>query len=182
MTGPLYVLAFLAAFGGFLGVPHLMGDYLGHMPHFLSHWLEGVVPARHLPLFAVKLPLHEGVVMVGSSILAIIFYFLGVKLFQKAMFLTDLIGGEGWHRVLANKYYIDEFYGAVIVNPIRKISEFSGMVIDRVVVDGAVNGIGKGVRKVSSGLRMIQTGDIQTYGLYMLAGVVLVLLFIFKLG
>ncbi len=182
MTGPLYVLAGLAALGGFLGVPHLMGDYMGHMPHVLANWLDGVVPARHLPLVGVKLPLHEGVVMAGSSIIAAIFFWLGIKLFKKNMFLTDIIGGAGWHKVLANKYYIDELYGLIVVNPIRKISEFSGMVIDKIVVDGAVNGIGRGVRKVGSGLRSIQTGDIQTYGLYMLAGVVLVLLFIFKLG
>lgn len=63
MTFPLYVLAGLAAFGGFLGMPHLLGDYLGHMPHYLSHWLNPVVPSVHLPLVGVKLPLHEGVVM-----------------------------------------------------------------------------------------------------------------------
>ncbi len=182
MTGPLYVLAILAALGGFLGVPHLMGDYLGHMPHVLSQWLDGVVPARHLPLVGVKIPLHEGVVMVGSSIIAAVFFGLGIKLFRKNMFLTDIIGGAGWHKVLANKYYIDELYGLIVVNPIRKIAEFSGMVVDKIIVDGAVNGIGRGVRKVGSGLRAIQTGDIQTYGLYMLAGVVLVLLFFFKLG
>jgi NADH-quinone oxidoreductase subunit L len=182
MTGPLYVLAVLAAVAGFLGVPHLLGDYLGHMPHFLSHWLEGVVPSRHLPLVAVKLPLHEAVVMIGSSIIAIVSFGLGIKLFKKNVFLTDIVGGSGWHKVLANKYYIDEFYGFIIVKPLRKISEFSGMVIDKLIVDGAVNGLGRGVRKVGSGLRAIQTGDIQTYGLYMLAGVVLVLFFIFKLG
>lgn len=182
MTGPLYVLAGLAALGGFLGVPHLMGDYLGHMPHFLSHWLEGVVPARHLPLVGVKIPLHEGVVMVGSSIIAGLFFWLGIKLFKTKMFLTEIIGMEGLHKVLANKYYIDELYNLIVVTPVRKISEFSGMVIDKLVVDGAVNGIGKGVKKVGSGLRTIQTGDIQTYGLFMLAGVVLVLFFIFKVG
>ncbi len=182
MTGPLYVLAGLAALGGFLGVPHLMGDYLGHMPHFLSHWLDGVVPSRHLPLVGVKLPLHEGVVMVGSSVIAALFFWLGVKLFKTRMFLTEIIGLDAFHKVLANKYYIDELYALIVVNPIRKISEFSGMVIDKLVVDGAVNGIGRGVRKISGGLRLIQTGDIQTYGLYMLAGVVLILFMIFKLG
>lgn len=182
MTGPLYVLAILAALGGFLGVPHLMGDFMGHMPHVLSNWLEGVVPTRHLPLVGVKIPLHEGVVMVGSSIIAAIFFGLGINLFKKNMFLTDIIGGNGWHKVLANKYYIDELYAHIIVYPIRKISEFSGMVIDKLIVDGAVNGIGRGVRKVGAGLRTIQTGDIQTYGIYMLAGLALVLLFIFKLG
>ncbi len=182
MTGPLYVLAGLADLGGFLGVPHLMGDFLGHMPHVLANWLEGVVPTRHLPFVGVKIPLHEGVVMAGSSIIAAIFFGLGIKLFKKNMFLTDIIGGNGWHKVLANKYYIDELYGLIVVNPIRKISEFSGMVIDKLIVDGAVNGIGRGVKKVGTGLRTIQTGDLQAYGLYMLAGLVLVLFFIFKLG
>ena len=83
MTGPLYVLAILAALGGFLGVPHLMGDFMGHMPHVLANWLEGVVPTRHLPLVGVKIPLHEGVVMVGSSIIAAIFFGLGIKLFSE---------------------------------------------------------------------------------------------------
>lgn len=180
MTGPLYILAGLAALGGFLGVPHLLGDFMGHMPHYLSHWLDPIVPAKHLPLTGVKLPLHEGVVMGGSSLLAIAFYYLGVKLFSKAMFLTDLIGGEGWHRVLANKYYIDEIYDAAVVRPLRKISEISGMMIDPKVFDGAVNGLGKGVRYLGSSMRILQTGDIQTYGFMMLGGLIFVAFLIFK--
>lgn len=172
MTGPLYVLAGLAALGGFLGVPHLMGDYLGHMPHFLSQWLDPVVPAKVLPLVGVKLPLHEGVVMAGSSLLAMAFYFLGVKLFKKAFFLTDYIAGTGWHRVLVNKYYVDELYGKLVVNPLRKISEFSGQFIDKRLIDGAVNGVGRGVSFVGSSLRVLQTGDIQSYGFMMLGGLV----------
>ncbi|HXH76337.1 MAG TPA: NADH-quinone oxidoreductase subunit L [Bacteriovoracaceae bacterium] len=180
MTFPLYVLAGLAALGGFLGVPHLMGDYLGHMPHVLSTWLDPVVPARHLPLTGVKIPLHEGVVMVGSSIFAIFFYFLGVKIFTKVMFLKDVIGGAGFHKVLENKYYIDEIYDAAIVIPLKKISAFSGNIIDKVMVDGTVNGLGRGIRRVSSGLRVLQTGDIQSYGLMMMGGLLIVVFIIFK--
>ena len=181
MTFPLYVLAFLAAAGGFLGVPHLLGDYLGHMPHFLSHWLEPIVPTKHLPLVGVKIQLHEGLVMIGSSVIAIASYVLGVKVFSKVMFVTDLFKGFApIHKVLANKYYVDELYHAIIVVPVRKISQFASNVIDRLVVDGAVNGLGKGVRWMSSGLRVLQTGDLQTYGIMMLFGVVLAMFFIFK--
>jgi NADH-quinone oxidoreductase subunit L len=181
MTFPLYVLAFLAAAGGFLGVPHLLGDYLGHMPHFLSHWLAPVVPAKHLPLVAVKLPLHEGVVMAGSSIIAIASYFAGVAIFKKITFISDAFSGlSGLQKVLSNKYYVDELYGVIIVNPLKKISQFAGGVVDKYIVDGAVNGLGRGVRAVGSTLRAVQTGDIQTYGLMMLGGVLAAILFIFK--
>jgi NADH-quinone oxidoreductase subunit L len=84
------------------------------------------------------------------------------------------------HKVLANKYYIDELYNAAVVIPLRKISAFSSNIIDRLVVDGAVNGLGRGVRWVSSGLRVLQTGDLQTYGIMMLGGVLLAMFFIFK--
>jgi NADH-quinone oxidoreductase subunit L len=180
MTMPLYVLAGLAALGGFLGVPHLLGDFLGHMPHVLSNWLDPVVPAKHLPLTGVKIPLHEGVVMFGSSVLAIFFYVLGVKLFTKVMFIKDLVGGASFHKVLENKYYVDELYNAIVVKPLKSISAFSANVFDKLVVDGAVNGLGRGIRKVGYGLRIIQTGDIQTYGFMMITGLLVLVFFIFK--
>lgn len=181
MTFPLYVLAILAALGGFLGVPHLLGDYLGHMPHYLSQWLDPVVPAKHLPLVGVKIALHEGIVMAGSSLLAIISYFTGVALFKKNMFVKDIISGfRPIEKILANKYYVDELYSLVVVNPIKNISNFSASIIDKYIIDGAVNGLGAQVKKWGTGLRLIQTGDIQTYAFMMLMGLLLVILFIFN--
>jgi len=180
MTGPLYVLAGLAALGGFLGVPHILGDYLGHMPHLLSKWLDPVVPAKHLPLVGVKIQFHEAVVMAGSALLAIVSYFSGVVLFKKVLFLNELIGYDEFHKILSHKYYVDEFYNAVVVEPLKNISSFSANVFDKFVIDGAVNNLGRGVRKVGQSLRVLQTGDLQTYGLLMLAGVIGVLFFIFK--
>ena len=181
MTFPLYVLAILAAFGGFFGVPHLMGDFMGHMPHFLSHWLEPLVPAKVLPLIAVKLPLHEGVVMVGSSIIAVLSFLAGVMIFKKIQFISDAFSGLApLQKLLSNKYYIDELYAFIIVNPLKKISGLAGGIIDKYIVDGAVNGLGRSVRALSGTLRGIQTGDLQTYGLLMLGGIFLAILFIFK--
>jgi NADH-quinone oxidoreductase subunit L len=181
MTFPLYVLACLAALGGFLGVPHLMGDFLGHMPHYLSHWLEGVIPTKQLPLVGVKIALHEGLVMVGSSVVAIIAFSAGIALFKKHMFVTDIISGfKPVEKILSNKYYVDELYDLIIIKPIKKISEVSAIIIDKFVVDGAVNGIGSQVKKIGNGLRVLQTGDLQSYAMMMLMGLIIVLLFIFK--
>ena len=182
MIFPLYVLAALSAFGGFLGVPHLLGDYLGHMPHYLSHWLDPVVASKHLPLVGVKIPLHEGVVMAGSSVLAIISYFAGVKLFKKHMFVKDVVGSffAPFEKVLSNKYYVDELYGVIVINPIKKFSTISANIIDKYIFDGAVNGIGSQVKKIGSGLRALQTGDIQTYALMMVMGLLVLIFFILK--
>jgi NADH-quinone oxidoreductase subunit L len=171
MLFPLYVLAGLAALGGLLGVPHLMGDYLGHMPHMLSHWLDPVVPARALPLMAIKLPLHEAVVMIGSSVLAIFCFALGILLFRRHQTVTDLVHAFApLEKVLAHKYYIDELYAAVILNPLQKLAKLCAEVIDRLGVDGAVNGFGNGARRLGDRLRLIQDGDVQTAALWMVTG------------
>ena len=53
---------------------------------------------------------------------------------------------SGLHRLLLNKYYVDEIYDAAIVQPIRIVSE-EGLwkVVDVRVIDGAVNGVGDAV-------------------------------------
>jgi len=49
----------------------------------------------------------------------------------------------GLHRLLLNKYYVDEIYDAAIVEPIRRGSERAlWKVVDAGVIDGAVNGAG----------------------------------------
>jgi NADH-quinone oxidoreductase subunit L len=181
MTFPLYVLAGLAALGGFLGVPHLLGDYLGHMPHYLSQWLNPVVPTKALPLVGIKIPLHEGLVMLGSSVLALLSFLAGIALFKKNLFVKDLISAfNPMEKILSNKYYVDELYDMIIILPVRKISEFSAAIVDRYIVDGAVNGLGAQIKKIGSGLRVLQTGDIQSYALMMLIGLLVAVIFIFK--
>ena len=136
---------------------------------------------RDLPLVGIKIALHEGVVMAGSSILAIISYFSGVALFKKHMFVKDIISGfKPIEKILANKYYVDELYAIIIVNPIKSISSFCANFIDKFIIDGAVNGLGSQVKRIGNGLRSIQTGDIQSYALMMLMGLLLVIFFIFK--
>jgi NADH-quinone oxidoreductase subunit L len=82
----------------------------------------------------------------------------------------------GVHRVLLNKYYVDEFYDAALVQPIKRTSERAlWRVVDAGVIDGAVNGAGSFVNGASAILRRLQTGSMRAYALSVFVGVVLIL-------
>jgi NADH-quinone oxidoreductase subunit L len=82
----------------------------------------------------------------------------------------------GVHRVLLNKYYVDELYDATIVQPVRRTSERAlWRVFDAGVIDGAVNGAGSFVNGASAILRRLQTGSMRAYALSVFVGVVLIL-------
>jgi NADH-quinone oxidoreductase subunit L len=79
-------------------------------------------------------------------------------------------------RLLLNKYYVDEIYNAVVVQPIKQLS--SGALwkgVDAGLIDGTVNGVGSSVQGFSSSLRRVQTGSIRTYAASLFFGAVLIL-------
>ena len=80
------------------------------------------------------------------------------------------------HRLLLSKYYVDEIYDALIVQPIKKLSTgalWKG--VDAGLIDGTVNGVGLAVSGGSSLLRRTQTGSVRTYAFALFAGVVAIL-------
>ena len=85
---------------------------------------------------------------------------------------------SGVHRLLLNKYYVDEVYDAAIVQPIKAFS-IHGLwkVADARVIDGAVNGAGALVNAAASALRQLQTGSVKTYAAGTFLGAVLLLAF-----
>jgi len=80
------------------------------------------------------------------------------------------------HRLLLNKYYVDEIYGFVIVRPIHWISErVLWKVVDAGLIDGTVNGAGASIAGWSDVLRRLQTGSVRAYALSIFVGVVVIL-------
>ena len=73
---------------------------------------------------------------------------------------------------------MDRAYSAVVVEPGRAAAWFSANVFDRKVVDGLVNGIGAGTRRLAASARRIQTGFVRTYALGLFLGAVGVLLWL----
>ncbi len=78
------------------------------------------------------------------------------------------------HRVVERKYYLDDLYEGVIVargvygTLARALAEF-----DQRVVDGAVNGAASLARSFGSGVRQLQTGQMQAYGVLALVGLLI---------
>jgi NADH-quinone oxidoreductase subunit L len=196
MTVPLMVLAFFSIFAGFLNAP-----LLGLTP--FAAWLEGLRKASEGFDFAraLFLAVLATVLAVSSIIMA---YFVYRSKAQKAG-VDDPLRKLGFiFKVLNHKYWIDELYGRLFVKPyvwlsnflawvidwrfwhdwfheraIRdsflKITDFLANPIDKLVIDGAVNGSGRLVARASAGLRKMQTGYVRNYALVMLGGVVLVI-------
>jgi len=177
MTLPLVVLAVLASVGGFVGIPifpglNVFGDFLAPVfapaKAILDH---GVHHAAHHPL-GLELTL-----MGVSLAIAII----GL-LFARWMYITDPAEPDrviqripGVHRLVYNKYWVDELYDVLFVNSIVAFSKWLWKAFDDAVIDGIVNGVASVVRRWGSELRLLQTGLVKDYAFSMLVGMLAVI-------
>ncbi|MDT4896574.1 MAG: NADH-quinone oxidoreductase subunit [Acidobacteriota bacterium] len=105
------------------------------------------------------------------------------RLFTGISALIALAGiGTGWAmfrkrplrempRLLENKYYVDEAYNAVLINPI-KVGSREGLwkLFDVGVIDGIVNGLGRGITEIGRVVRYLQFGFVRSYAAIILLG------------
>jgi len=116
--------------------------------------------------------------MALSSILAVLGIGLATFIWLKRPEIAAGMAARfpGAHRLLLNKYYVDELYDVTVVQPIKIVSEdglWRGM--DARVVDGAVNGAGQVVGGVSAVIRLFQNGSVKTYASFLFLGAVMIL-------
>ena len=79
-------------------------------------------------------------------------------------------------RLLENKYYVDEIYDATIINPIKTGSrEGLWRIFDLGVIDGIVNGLGRGAVAVGGRVRYLQPGFVRSYAAIILLGALVVI-------
>ena len=80
------------------------------------------------------------------------------------------------HKLLANKYYIDEIYNAVFVQPIRGVSHYLfWRIMDVAIIDGLVNLTAFALRGIGGLIRRLQTGVVQAYVVSMVIGIIIFL-------
>jgi len=84
----------------------------------------------------------------------------------------SFVANTGLAKVLENKWYVDELYDAVIVRPLTAFSEFADRIIERMGIDGVVNGVGKTVRWGGDRIRLLQTGQVGFYIFVMVVGMI----------
>jgi NADH-quinone oxidoreductase subunit L len=178
MTIPLIILAVLSIVGGFLGVPEALG---GH--HWLEHFLAPVFePSTALQAVENHLSTSTEYGLMGLSVgLAVIAWIYAyVKYVKKADIpVPDTEQRPALVNLSYHKFYIDEIYDTLIRKPFDWLSDFFYNVIDRLGIDGIVNGLGSGSMEASKGLRLLQAGNVGFYILMMVIGIIAVLLYSF---
>jgi NADH-quinone oxidoreductase subunit L len=76
------------------------------------------------------------------------------------------------HKLLFNKYWIDEIYGALVVRPVHRLGVFLWRIIDELMIDTLfINGAAFTVELTGDVLRFIQTGNVRNYALAIAAAV-----------
>jgi NADH-quinone oxidoreductase subunit L len=165
MAFALIVLAIGSVLAGYAGWGGRFEHFLE--PSFSAHAVEAAAgPGDQLTLMFV------------SVIVAFVGILFATFFFWKDRPASDRMVARfgGLHRVLMNKYYVDEIYDATIVQPIRIVSEDAlWKVVDVNLIDAAVNGVGQTVAGSSDRLRRVQTGSVRAYAASVFFGVVAIL-------
>ena len=187
MAIALIVLAIGSVAAGWIGIPHALG---GH--NQLHAWLE---PAFEAPAAAAAGAVegaaategeagaesHESLelmLMGVSTLIAVAGIWLAYQVWVKRRSIAENAAREfaPIHRLLLNKYYVDEIYDAAIVQPIHAVSrEGLWRGFDVKVIDGAVNGAATIVDSSATLLRRLQTGSVRHYAGSLFVGVVAIL-------
>jgi NADH-quinone oxidoreductase subunit L len=167
MTIPLVILAIGAALAGYLGVPHLS---------LIEKWLEPVFAAAantvELPASPIEWVLMalSGLVAIGGAYFAYRAYVVDTEIPKR---VREALGR--FATLVENKYYVDEAYNKVIVQPLRGLSGWFAGTFDKRGIDGAVNGVAGATGWVGHQARRLQTGMVGLYALSILVGAVALL-------
>jgi NADH-quinone oxidoreductase subunit L len=175
MTVPLIILAGLSVIGGFVGIPRsLLGG------NSIEHWLEPIFTSANSKLMVSehRIVWTEYALMFVSIGVAVAGIYAARTVYLRRMeIVTALVERYNkLYNLLLNKYYVDEAYDKLIVNPIVAGSDkilWKGF--DVGVVDGLVNGSAGLVAITAQWLRKIQSGVAQNYAIIFIGGIVFIL-------
>ncbi len=174
ITIPLIMLAILSVIGGWIGIPEIFM----HGGHRLEEFLAPVFAQSNAITVKHEVDhITEYMIMgisVALALAALLYAWKKFSNYQK----TDA-AETGLGKVLENKWYVDELYDSIIVKPVQSIAKYFNNVLERKGIDGFVNGVGKAVNYSSRQIRLIQTGQVGTYILLMVLGILV--LFIVQL-
>ena len=176
ITLPLIALAILAVVGGWVGIP----EVLMHGGHRLETFLEPIfansnqIAVKHELSHATEYALMG--VSVGGALIALLFAWKKFSQYEKVEVSETGIG-----KVMANKWYVDELYDKIIVQPLQSLATFFNQVVEKNIIDGLVNGVGKAVNYGSRQIRLLQSGLVGNYILLMVIGMLVLFIIQFFL-
>jgi NADH-quinone oxidoreductase subunit L len=184
MTVPLVVLAGLSIVGGWVGLPAVFGKNANRFEAFLE--------PIFLPLSEARGAAHEALshetewLLMGVSVaVAVAGVLLALNWYTKDAGRTPArIAGAfpGLYALVADKFRIDELYGALFVRPFAWLCRVFWKVVDVLLIDGVLNAAAFLVELAGDILRFLQTGNVRNYALSFFLGLVALMLFVLGAG
>jgi len=194
MTAPLQVLAVLAAVGGYVGLPRVLGGgaWFGRFlaPSVGEHE-AGIAGGTELLLMALSAAIGIGGILAAHAV------YVRKEGRPAARFVERF---PAVYRLVSHLYYVDDVYNKVLVRGVMRLGSILGWIDEHVVdglvngaaalvraisrlaigfdgevIDGAVNGIGSLSRLIATGLRGLQTGFVYNYALAIVLGLVIII-------
>jgi len=166
ITLPLVVLAIFAVIGGFIGITNNYGAQLTPGHETLSIAQQALEPLKNI------VPMLCGLGVAVAGILIAFSMYKGAATDPLPAKLGPL---AEW---MKNKFYFDELYEATFI----RLHDFLAAVmnfIDKYILDGACLGLIRGGTDLTGrGLRLFQTGNLQTYTFLFVFGVAVLLYFV----
>jgi NADH-quinone oxidoreductase subunit L len=161
MTVPLLILAVLSIVTGYIGIPEFLQPAFPH----------GEAAGGH----------HGGAEawMIGgaATLLGLLGIGLAYVMYVKSPGLPDQLS-EKWQTLYQgsfHKWYVDEAYDKAFVDPTFQAADKMWKEVDVKVIDGAVNGVARGIAWSGWVTRLVQSGETQNYALAMAFGAVMIL-------
>jgi NADH-quinone oxidoreductase subunit L len=171
MLIPLVILAILSVCGGWIGIERF------------SAYLAPATQA-HRPMPTGN-PALEFILSIAAVLVALEGWLIADKYYRRkterpAQLAAALPAG---YKLLSNKYYVDEIYGAVIVKPLFAFSKyFLGWVVDTAIL-GGITWLLAGIANISGMiLQRWQSGNLRSYAAWLAAGAAAILLFLLLTG
>jgi NADH-quinone oxidoreductase subunit L len=174
MTLPLMILAVLSIGGGLLNIPEIFAKGGDKLTQFLAPIYETAQKLNPDLFKPHKISHSTEYMLMGVSVaVALLSIVLAYVIFvAKKSVPKPETEQKGLAKLLANKYYVDEAYEAIIVKPIQSFSKFLGNTFE-IAIDFFVEGTGQLVKFLAGLFRRLQTGTVNIYVFAIVLGAVI---------
>lgn len=169
MTIPMMILAVLSIIGGFVGIPTVFAENGHKLNHFLSG-VTGVHEGGHEITALTEILLMAALLLFVLAAIAVTY--------KKYNGKTDS-HSSGLMKLFEDKWYVDEIYQSIVIGPVENLGTALKKYIEKAVISKTVFSVGGISVLISKQTKLIQTGNIGTYILLMLLGIVIGIGFFF---
>lgn len=165
ITIPMFILSIGAIAAGFFNLPTILGG-----EHLVDTWLEQLnSKVLHMSHSTEWILMFLSVAVAAAGIL------VAYKKYAR----YDVFSPESEEGLIANKFYVDEFYDKLFVQSAKKLSVFIDKVMDEKIIDGSIMNTCSGFINVGKKIATLQNANVRFYASFMLVGMTCIFIYLY---